>query len=370
MKPPFSYFGGKSGMARAIAGVLPPHRVYLEPFAGSLAVLFAKRPSAHEVVNDVDQALVTFFRVLRGRPAELAEVCRLTPYARAEYEAADLTSDPSVDDLELARRFWVRVNQSFAKTTATTTGFSMTIARNQAPSTTVQNRIGRFLACAERLANVTVECRPAIEIIERLGSRPETVIYADPPYLGSVRSRGRLSAVDYRHDMASDQAHIELAAALRSSPATVVISGYPSDLYSELYGDWWSWDFRVVAHSSNARRSARTGRTERIWCNHDLGAGRLPLGGRSASGCERLTMEEDRAEITPLAQARQRIDASGRRARGQTDRPASGDPSPAGKGERGGCLVVTRHPPGAHAASAAAPTVSTMTLAASASRFH
>lgn len=53
MKSPITYYGGKFGLAKRIVELLPPHRVYIEPFAGSLAgslaVLFAKPPSTHEI---------------------------------------------------------------------------------------------------------------------------------------------------------------------------------------------------------------------------------------------------------------------------------------------------------------------------------
>ena len=64
MRPPFADFGGKPGMAGRIAALLLPHRVYLEPFAGSLAVLFAKPPAPCEIVNNLDDAVVNLFRVL------------------------------------------------------------------------------------------------------------------------------------------------------------------------------------------------------------------------------------------------------------------------------------------------------------------
>ena len=48
MKPPFTYFGGKTSIAERIAALLPPHEHYVEPFAGSLAVLLAKPPSRKE----------------------------------------------------------------------------------------------------------------------------------------------------------------------------------------------------------------------------------------------------------------------------------------------------------------------------------
>lgn len=55
LTPPFAYFGGKTLLATRIAGLLPPHRHYVEPFAGSLAVLLAKRPAPMETINDLDR---------------------------------------------------------------------------------------------------------------------------------------------------------------------------------------------------------------------------------------------------------------------------------------------------------------------------
>ena len=99
MKPPIAYYGGKSRLAAWIAGMLPPHRVYVEPFAGSAAVLFAKPRSTHEILNDVDGHIVHFFRVLRDRREELEEACLLTPYAREEFEGADIDAE----DIEITR---------------------------------------------------------------------------------------------------------------------------------------------------------------------------------------------------------------------------------------------------------------------------
>lgn len=88
MNPPFAYYGGKTGMASRIIDLFPPHDTYIEPFFGSGAVFFAKGPSRHEIVNDIDGSIVCFFRQLRDNLDELERVCALTPYARDEYVAA------------------------------------------------------------------------------------------------------------------------------------------------------------------------------------------------------------------------------------------------------------------------------------------
>ncbi len=63
--PPFAYYGGKTTLAERIADLLPPHRHYVEPFAGSLAVLLAKPTSLMETVNDLDGHLMKLVAALR-----------------------------------------------------------------------------------------------------------------------------------------------------------------------------------------------------------------------------------------------------------------------------------------------------------------
>lgn len=229
-------------------------------------------------INDLDGALINFFRVLRDRPEELAGVCSLTPHSREEFERSEALDDPDLSELERARLFWVRVNQGFAKAIGPSTGWSCTVARNGGIPMTIRNRIGRFAAVAERLMATSIEHCDATELIERLSHQPGTVIYADPPYLHSTRRGGRgWRESDYRHEMTEEQ-HRLLAKALNGTPATVILSGYPSPLYDDdLYVGWHTIDFEVTAHSSNARTSSRTGRTERIWMNRSPGPRQEPL---------------------------------------------------------------------------------------------
>ncbi len=75
IKAPFPWFGGKSGAAPLVWHAFGDVGNYVEPFAGSLAVLLG-RPARHkrrcETVNDLDCYLANFWRALRHDPAVVA----------------------------------------------------------------------------------------------------------------------------------------------------------------------------------------------------------------------------------------------------------------------------------------------------------
>lgn len=267
MKPPMPYFGGKITIGPAIAALLPDHGHYVEPFCGSLAVLLAKPPSAHETVNDLDGDLMNFWRVLRDRPGDLERQCALTPHARAEQAAAyDLDG---CDELERARRVWVQLTQGRAGLRRKT-GWRHYIkpCRDSGSGSMphyLRGYVDRIAPTAERLHSVSLENLPALDLIGKYGRDPDVLLYVDPPYLASTREGGT-----YRHEMGGEDEHRELAAALHVARATVVLSGYASDLYDrELYPGW----DRHTMHATSGHGTSPD-RTEVLWSNRPIGVQR------------------------------------------------------------------------------------------------
>ena len=86
---PIKWHGGKSYVADWIIGHFPPHRHYVEPYAGGLSVLFRKScGDVSEVVNDLDGDLTNFWRVLQSEET-FASFCRhveAIPFSEAEFE--------------------------------------------------------------------------------------------------------------------------------------------------------------------------------------------------------------------------------------------------------------------------------------------
>jgi DNA adenine methylase len=286
VRPPTTYYGGKTRLAGWIASLLPAHRTYVEPFCGSAAVLFAKAPSPTEILNDLDGQVVNFFRVLRDQPAELARALQLTPYARAEYEQqAAGYDDPGLDEVERARRWFVRVNQSISHLAGRgrPSGWAAAYNTNGADHAhKFAATADRLAACAERLRRVHLECRPAVEVIAKYAKpAADAVIYCDPPYLAQVRSpQTKRVASDYAVEYASEAEHRALAQVLHATPATVLLSGYPSLLYEELYGGWWRLERTMQWPTSNVSGGRGAVAVEALWSNRPLAAGADETAGR------------------------------------------------------------------------------------------
>lgn len=256
--PPFAYYGGKTTLAPDIAALLPVHEHYVEPFAGSLAVLLAKKPSRAETVNDLDGDLVTFWRVLRDHPDELERACALTPHSRAELA---MSADLSVEcDIERARRVWVRLTQSRSHSMRPS-GWWFT--RNPVGKVVPDNLNAfkqRLVVVAGRIADVTLENRDALDLIRDYGREPSVCLYVDPPYLGSTR------ASNYRVEMLHDDAHQQLADALNACAASVVLSGYASPLYESLFDGWHRHEIKAPT-----TLSGDSDRVEVLWSNRPIG---------------------------------------------------------------------------------------------------
>lgn len=259
-RPPVRYVGGKWKLAEWIISFFPPHDHYVEPFCGGASVLFRKYPSGIETINDLNSDVVNFFRVLRERPDALIAALELTPYAREEMELA-CYGEASSDPVEQARRFAVRAAMSRGGYQGGRTGWRYITNSHGRSSRVVRewNDLSRFAFAVNRLRNVQIEHDDALAVIRRFDT-PKTLFYVDPPYVLSSRSERRTR---YECDM-DDHGHRALADVLRDVQGAVVLSGYASALYDELYAGWTRFDHTV---STNGNDTA----VESVWVNARIG---------------------------------------------------------------------------------------------------
>lgn len=230
--PPMPYFGGKARIAAEVVKHFPEHARYVEPFAGSCAVLFAKPVETYEVVNDLDGRLIRFWRTLRDKGDELERACALTPHSRIEYYEAK-TKGIDDDDVEDARRLWVLFTQSISGAYKGA-GWRAPGPTRKSPGQHFSRFHERFHGLADRLRHVTLENQHYQNLLPRYLDDDQTLLYVDPPYLADTRT----TKEEYVHDMSSEEEHRDLLGFLVRAKGPVVLSGYESDLYDELIPEW------------------------------------------------------------------------------------------------------------------------------------
>ena len=261
MKSVLKYPGAKNRLAPWICEYIPKHDVYLEPFAGSLAVLFNKQRSHIETVNDIDGEIVNFFRILRDRSGELERTIEFTPFSRSEYKAA---YEKSEDELERARRFAVKCWMGFGCGNLYQNGFKSGQQTNSPNPARAWSELPETLKMAtERLMGVQIENLPAVELIKRYDTE-DVFIYADPPYLHGTRKNYL-----YKHEM-KDADHEKLLNVLVKHPGKILLSGYDNDMYNDVLQGW-------NKVQKNTRAEGGRARTETLWMNYEVENGQISL---------------------------------------------------------------------------------------------
>jgi DNA adenine methylase len=256
--PPISWYGGKQRMTHNIVPLIPKHMVYVEPFAGSCAVLFKKPYPAvtniehyREVINDTDKDLINFFTVLRDNGEALCEKLALTLYSEEERRRAKVIEG---DDLERARRYYVRVMTGFGKVphAGWQRGFKY---RNFAMN--YYNKVNALPEYIDRMRHVAIACDDALKVMDQFDS-PQTLFYLDPPYINTHQGHYKgYTHADFERLLDKMQ-HVQGACLLSNYPQPDIT--YPDN--------WLEYRFRaftVVAGTNDKVAKQGTERTECVY---------------------------------------------------------------------------------------------------------
>jgi DNA adenine methylase len=180
MKGPVAYIGGKNRIANQIIELFPEHKTFVEVFSGGAQVLFHKKPSGIEVLNDLDGDVVTFFRVCQLHYEELVRYLKFVLVSREWFDRLQAQDPKTLTDIQRAARFFYLQKNAYAGLVRKRKfGYSVT-----EPSRFNPERIPELIeATHKRLARVQIEHLPYQEVLKRY-DRPATLFYLDPPYFG------------------------------------------------------------------------------------------------------------------------------------------------------------------------------------------
>ena len=278
IKSPLHWFGGKSHMVNNLIERMPEHGTYVEPFGGGAKLLFAKSPevSQVEVLNDIDSAVIDFWRAIQNGMDRTILVARwkATWHSRELYHEYLHTWREQEDRLERVYQWFIVARWSFSARFGAGWIFAV---KGRSHAITWKNVVDTIHECGERLTRVQIDNKEWSNILDTY-DHDKAFFYLDPPYVLSTRRAG-----GYAHEM-SDEDHVRLIERIQTLEGKVMISGYSNPIYDEL--TWAKEDFEVIASSAGKTRNsnlqglgagkAHQTRIESVWTNYDTDK-QLPL---------------------------------------------------------------------------------------------
>jgi len=157
--------------------------VFVEVFGGSCWCSLNVSRSRFKVIvcNDIDQDLITFYKLVKEKPEELVKRVSVLPFSRELLDIAmEVLNDKTADPVTRAIMLFYVFKASF---NAKGTSFRVTKAKNNAR--TYANTVASIVEYAKRFRDVVLECRDFRDVINLYDSS-DTLFYLDPPYVGRV----------------------------------------------------------------------------------------------------------------------------------------------------------------------------------------
>lgn len=258
---PLPRLGGKKSLCKWIIEKIPAHEIFIEVFAGSCVISLNKRQCATTIINDLDQHLISFWKVLQDtlKRQELISYLNTLLYSRTVWrelrERWKLGNIP-VNPIEHVGQ-WFFLNRSCYASDMLHGGFiGYTQGRNMCK--TFRNSVEQLNEVGEMVKGWIIENLDYKTCIARFDSA-STVFYCDMPYY-------RPGKRDYYQDSFTLDDHKALAELLRNIEGRALVSHYKDNTISELYEGWNCFEYESFKGASNNNSKPKT--TEVVFTNY------------------------------------------------------------------------------------------------------
>ncbi|KNF08571.1 DNA adenine methylase [Gottschalkia purinilytica] len=180
MKSPITWLGGKSRMVKKLIELIPEHICYTEVFGGAGWLLFGKKPSKVEILNDLDSNLMNLWNSIKYKPEKLIKSFDYTLISRETFEEykKKYKQNNYNDDIEKAHIFYYLVKAGFGGEMVTQSFGT----RKTRPNSLRLDKVDEvFMGAHKRLQKVTIENK-SFEEIFKIYDKNTTFFFLDPPY--------------------------------------------------------------------------------------------------------------------------------------------------------------------------------------------
>jgi DNA adenine methylase len=190
IKPVAPYLGGKSRLAKLIVKRIneTDHKIYAEVFVGMGGIFLRRdqKPKA-EVINDYNQELATFYRILQRHYVAFMDMMKFQLTTRVEFDRLVDTNPATLTDLERAARFFYLQRTAFG---GKVSGHNFGVSADRPGRFDITKLATMLEDLHTRLSGVVIEALSYQDFIRRY-DRPDILFYLDPPYYGNENDYGK-----------------------------------------------------------------------------------------------------------------------------------------------------------------------------------
>ena len=179
LKPPFCRQGNKYTLRNRIIPLFPPHKTYVEPFAGSSAIFFNKPKAEKNVLNDLDKDTIKRYRLLKRVTKDRSKYRQDLNSLKAIRHFFDNHSDSDTDQLFFEK---IKACHGFSGLPAKK---STGVYKNYNPLKML-DLIDEY---QDKLKGVILTNEDYAKVVKKYDS-PSTLFFLDPPYEESDKSLG------------------------------------------------------------------------------------------------------------------------------------------------------------------------------------
>jgi DNA adenine methylase len=216
------YWGGKAQLCDKILPLITRHQCYVEPFFGGGSVFFEKPKAKIEIINDINENIINFYRVFTTKYEELKGEIDATLYSESDFKAAKKIWKGAQTANDVRRAWAVFILSHQCINSNFDGGWRMHLNKDTANSFTVKKRRINEMYL-ERLRGVQIFCRDALSVIKTCDSK-DTFFFIDPPYFN----------VDMGHyEGYTETDFIALLNVLQEVKGKWLLTTYPSEILSE-----------------------------------------------------------------------------------------------------------------------------------------
>ena len=225
---PFGWVGGKSKLAPWLVTLIPEHTQYVEVFGGALNLLWAKKRSKLEVINDFDGELVNLYRVIKSNPHTLSDRLEELWFSREIFNLLKFKqiSARGNNKIERAAHTYFGITASFS---GKRTHFGRAKLPQSGQSRNQASRLHRdFTVWSRRLKYTQIE-NLSFEQMLKDYDHEASFFYLDPPYY---------DCETYYLSAFTKESHECLATMLKDVKGKWLLSYNDHPVIRELYKDY------------------------------------------------------------------------------------------------------------------------------------